>query len=208
VARRQAETGNDEARRRRVMEATKKAIAERGLSRVRIADIARLAGMSSGHILYYFKSKDELLVRTLLWDEGETAVRRRAAIEDIEGAPERLRYFVEMYVPTGPGDPSWALWLAGYGLVLSDPDIFLKVKDVIHGLEDDLAGIVELGIHQGEFKAVDARDFAARLCVLLNGYSLGLVTGDPRYDKDLAVRRVLAAAANELGRDPETLATP
>jgi AcrR family transcriptional regulator len=203
VARRQTEMSNDAARRRQVMEAAKAAITERGLSRVRMRDIAKLSGMSPGHVLSYFKSKVELLVRTLLWDEGEWALRRRAESAAIEDAPGRLRYFIETYVPSGPADPSWALWLAGYGLMLSDPDIFLTVEDVIHGLEDDLAAIVEFGIGLGEFNAVDARDFAERLCVLLNGYSISVVTGDPRYDEELAATRVVAAAASGLGVDPE-----
>jgi AcrR family transcriptional regulator len=181
------------------MEAAKTAIAGHGLNGVRMAQIAELAGMSPGHILYYFHSKDELLVRTLQWNEAQNAARWRADITAIEDAGGRLAYFIDAYVPSGPRDPDWALWLAGYGIVLTDPDIFLTVEDVVHGWEDLLTEIVELGIRRGEFKALDARDFAARLTALLNGYSLSVATGDPRYDKETAVGRVAAAAAAELG---------
>jgi AcrR family transcriptional regulator len=205
MERRRAEPAADVDRRRRVMEAAKTAIAGHGLNGVRMAHIAELAGMSPGHILYYFHSKDELLVRTLLWNEAQNAARWRADIMAIGDARGRLAYFIDAYIPTGPRDPDWALWLAGYGMVLTDPDIFLTVEDAVHGWEDLLTEIVEFGISRNEFMALDARVFAERLTVLLNGYSLSVATGDPRYDKETAVRSVSAAAAAELGVHPDQL---
>ena len=43
------------------------AIVDQGLDDVSMRDIARRAGMSPGHILYYFASKDALLLAVLQW---------------------------------------------------------------------------------------------------------------------------------------------
>jgi hypothetical protein len=86
--------------------------------------------------------------------------------------------------------------------VLANPDIYLTVEDVVLGYQDDLENIVELGIHRGEFKTVDAGDFAERFCALLNGYSISLAVGDPRFDKAIVVTRALRAAELELEFDP------
>jgi AcrR family transcriptional regulator len=170
-----------------------------------MADIAKFAHMSPGHILYYFKSKNDLLIQTLLWNEGELAAQRRAELAAIESACGRLGCFIDRYLPQGTDDPNWDLWLAGYGLVMTDPDIYMTVADVLRGWHDDLTNIVRLGIRRGEFRAVDADDFAERLDVLLLGYSIHLVTGDPRYDRELVVTRVATAAAAELGVDADRL---
>ncbi|MGB8944903.1 MAG: helix-turn-helix domain-containing protein, partial [Streptomyces sp.] len=45
-------------------------IAERGLEKLTMAALGREVGMSSGHLLYYFRTKDELLLRTLEWSES------------------------------------------------------------------------------------------------------------------------------------------
>jgi AcrR family transcriptional regulator len=205
VAQGRGEPAREVDRRQRVMEAAKVAIAEQGLGRVRMSHIAKAAGMSPGHILYYFKSKGDLLVHTLLWNEAATTRQRRADLAAIEDAAGRLAHYIAIYIPSGPHDPDWALWLAGYGLVATDPDIFLTVEGIVRDVEDDLTAIVELGIRSGEFKPVDARDFAERFYILLNGYSVAVATGDPRYDHQVAVRRVAQAAAAELGVDPGRL---
>jgi AcrR family transcriptional regulator len=205
MGRPQDDPPEDAGRRLQALRAAKAAIAERGLSGLRMADIAKFAHMSPGHILYYFKSKNDLLIQTLLWNEGELAAQRRAELAAIESACGRLGCFIDRYLPQGMDDPNWDLWLAGYGLVMTDQDIYMTVADVLRGWHDDLTNIVRLGIRRGEFRAVDADDFAEHLDVLLLGYAIHLVTGDPRYDRELVVTRVAAAAAAELGVDADRL---
>ena len=48
-----------------IVEAATQAIVERGLANVRIADIAERAGMTPGHVTYYFPSKIDLLMRAI-----------------------------------------------------------------------------------------------------------------------------------------------
>lgn len=56
-----------------VLAAAMDMIAERGLEKLTMAALGREVGMSSGHLLYYFHSKDELLLQTLEWSEGGSA---------------------------------------------------------------------------------------------------------------------------------------
>ncbi|MFD0359689.1 TetR/AcrR family transcriptional regulator, partial [Streptomyces sp. NPDC127110] len=53
-----------------VLAAAMATIAERGLEGLTMAGLGRQVGMSSGHLLYYFGSKDELLLQTLEWSEA------------------------------------------------------------------------------------------------------------------------------------------
>lgn len=61
-------------------------IAERGLDGLTMAGLGRQVGMSSGHLLYYFRTKDELLLQTLEWSEGRLGAERSAALPARERA--------------------------------------------------------------------------------------------------------------------------
>src|SRR5260370_41282349 len=69
-----------EAARRRAMEAAIDAGAELGGDRVRMADIAARAGMSTGHILYFFGRKDALLLEALRWSGQDLIEPLQAAL--------------------------------------------------------------------------------------------------------------------------------
>ena len=57
------------AREELVVDAAAQAIAERGFANVRVSDVADLAGMSPGHVTYYFPAKTDLLMRAIRQSE-------------------------------------------------------------------------------------------------------------------------------------------
>ncbi len=94
-----------------VLAAAMEMIAERGLEKLTMAALGREVGMSSGHLLYYFRSKDELLLRTLEWSEGRLGAERGRLLSRDAPARDRLDAYVDLYVPGGHRDPHWTLWL-------------------------------------------------------------------------------------------------
>ncbi|MEV4189102.1 TetR family transcriptional regulator, partial [Streptosporangium canum] len=66
-----------------VLRAALLAIDEVGPERLRVRDIAERAGMSSGHVMYYFGKRDRILVSTLLLSEDELAERRTAELATV-----------------------------------------------------------------------------------------------------------------------------
>jgi AcrR family transcriptional regulator len=85
-----ARPSKGDERRQRVLQAALAAITERGIPDTRMADIAARAGMSPGHVLYYFRSKAHILTEVLRWNEdrfheqlqsklGKTTTAREAA---------------------------------------------------------------------------------------------------------------------------------
>src|SRR5438552_5684944 len=98
----------------RVLQASLELIAEVGIDRVRLAEIARRAGMSSGQLMYYFTSKEHILLETLAWQEHQDGMRRQAALARVTGAWRQLERFVELFLPGTHPDPSWILWLEAW----------------------------------------------------------------------------------------------
>ena len=64
------------------------AIAARGMAGLRMADVGERAGMSPGHILYYYSSKQRLLLETLRWSDDRLAERRA---RELPSLPDRAR---------------------------------------------------------------------------------------------------------------------
>ncbi|MFF8847067.1 TetR/AcrR family transcriptional regulator [Streptomyces sp. NPDC015127] len=155
-------------------------IAERGLEGLTMAGLGREVGMSSGHLLYYFRTKDELLLQTLEWSEGKLGAERSALLSRQAPARERLDAYVDLYVPDGPRDPHWTLWLEVWNRSQNaDADARGRQAAIEGAWHRDLVALLAEGVSRGEFRAVDADRFAARLRALLDGFSVHVAVGIP-----------------------------
>ncbi|MEU1401123.1 TetR/AcrR family transcriptional regulator [Streptomyces sp. NPDC005728] len=166
--------------REEVLVAAMDMIAERGLEKLTMAGLGREVGMSSGHLLYYFRSKDELLLQTLEWSEGRLGAERSRLLTRPGSARERLEAYVDLYVPEGHRDPHWTLWLEVWNRSQSAAaDAVARERQAaIEGAwHRDLVALLAEGVSRGEFRPVDADRFAARLRALLDGFSIHVAVG-------------------------------
>jgi phenylpropionate dioxygenase-like ring-hydroxylating dioxygenase large terminal subunit/AcrR family transcriptional regulator len=103
-------------RRRQLIDATVSVIYRDGLSRLTLAKVAATAGLSTGIVNFYFKSKEQLLLDTLnaLALEYETAVNE--ALDGGVGSEEALHRLVDAILSPGLCDPQKAaVWYAFMG---------------------------------------------------------------------------------------------
>ncbi|MFD9463192.1 TetR/AcrR family transcriptional regulator [Streptomyces sp. NPDC060027] len=164
--------------REEVLAAAMEMIAERGLEKLTMAALGREVGMSSGHLLYYFRSKDELLLRTLEWSEGRLGAERGRLLAARGTARERLDGYVDLYVPDGHRDPHWTLWLEVWNRSQNADDDARERQVAIEGAwHRDLVALLAEGVSRGEFRAVDPDRFGARLRALLDGFSIHVAIG-------------------------------
>lgn len=161
-----------------VLAAAMDMIAERGLEKLTMAALGREVGMSSGHLLYYFRSKDELLLRTLEWSEGRLGAERSRLLTQPSTVRERLDEYVDLYVPGGHRDPHWTLWLEVWNRSQNADDDARERQVAIEGAwHRDLVALLAEGVSHGEFRSVDPDRFAARLRALLDGFSIHVAIG-------------------------------
>lgn len=178
-----------------VLRAAMDTIAERGLDALTMAGLGRDVGMSSGHLLYYFGTKDELLLRTLEWSEGRLGVERGALLSRAAPAAARLDSYVRLYLPDAPRDPHWTLWLEVWNRSAYADEAARARQAAIEGAwHRDLVALLVEGIAQGEFRPVQPDRFATRLRALLDGLSVHVAVGLPGTDRE----RALAHAADFL----------
>lgn len=189
-------------RRERIFTAAMEAIAEKGLAELQVVDIAARAGMSSGHVLYYLGSKDDILVETLRWNEHRLGRVRAEDAVDGEPAVGRLVRFLELSAPRGAGDPGWVLWLEVWARFQKDRSVAALIDELDGAWIEDLAAIVRAGVSSGEFRPVDADVVARWLLALSDGMAIRVVVGSSDVDRAGMLRVVVSTAANVLGFDP------
>ncbi|KUN81955.1 transcriptional regulator [Streptomyces bungoensis] len=185
--------------REEVLAAAMDMIAARGLEKLTMAGLGREVGMSSGHLLYYFHSKDELLLQTLEWSEGRLGTERGRLLTRPGTARERLAAYVDLYVPDGHRDPHWTLWLEVWNRSQNADDDARERQAAIEGAwHRDLVALIAEGVSRGEFRPVDADRFATRLRALLDGFSLHVAIGLRGTDRDRVLAHVREFLAGTL----------
>ena len=183
----------------RVLRVAMELIVERGLDQVRLAEIGSRAKMSTGHVLYYFGTKDRILVETLVWAEAELARRRHEAIARAEPGWDQLTVFVNHYLPKSAADPLWALWVEMWARRHGDgrrP----AVEQTAAVWLDDLRAILRDGRQAGVFMR-EPPSFSERLIALMDGLAVQIL--QKTRSRPQAIGLVMEQCRRELGgREP------
>ncbi|WP_299533734.1 TetR/AcrR family transcriptional regulator [uncultured Streptomyces sp.] len=187
-----------------VLAAAMATIADHGLDGLTMAGLGREVGMSSGHLLYYFRTKDELLLQTLEWSEGRLGERRSALLSGPGTVRERLDAFLGLYLPDGHGDPHWTLWLEVYNRSRdAGVDARARQAAVEAAWHRDLVALLTEGAAHGELRPVAVEAYATRLRALLDGFSVQVAAGIPGAGRDRALALVREFLEETLAAAPE-----
>jgi AcrR family transcriptional regulator len=186
--------------REQVLAAAMAAIAEHGLAALTMAGLGKQVGMSGGHLLYYFGSKDRLLLETLRWSEEQLGARRRELLSRTGlSARRRLAAYADLYLPERPGDPRWTLWIEVWGRSLASAEIRAGQAAIEEPWQRDLARLLAEGTAAGEFAAGDPEAAAVRVRAVLDGFSTPLAIGLPGVRREESLAHVTAVLEALLG---------
>src|SRR5579863_1014593 len=103
-----------EQRREQMLRAALEVIAERGYADTRISDVAERTGTSPALVIYYFKTRDQLLTEAIRYSEDTWYAEYVQRIERIPTAAGRLAELIGMNcLPGTDPEPNsyWLLWL-------------------------------------------------------------------------------------------------
>lgn len=181
----QTRSARSDAQRARVVEAAITAIAERGPDQVTVRDVARLAGMSPGHVTYYFPSRDRILIESLRWSEAEIADIRAVALSRARTPWPRIVKYIDLYLPRGHRDLRWNLWNQVQAKPPTDQPSLDMLGAALRAWENDLAQLIQHGIEQGSFAATaDPQHLAQVLRLLLDGIGMEITINSPGRTPD------------------------
>jgi AcrR family transcriptional regulator len=200
-----ASTEDGRRSRDRILRAALDLIIEVGIDQVRVAEIARRAGMSSGQVMYYFTSKEHILLETLAWQEHQDRIRCEAALARVTGAWRQLERFVELFLPATHPDPSWILWLEAWARAPHDREVSRFLEELLNPWRDALADIVARGVAEGAFVApAEIGDFTRRFIAVLDGLAIQRLQRMQDSSRKHLIELALYAARIELAPGPQS----
>jgi AcrR family transcriptional regulator len=180
-----------------VVEAATQLITERGLANVRIADIAERAGMTTGHVTYYFQTKNDLLVRSIAQSEAAFTDQVEQQIQAIADPWQRLERYFELAGASGPADRGWVLWLEVWSLAANDPEVARVQEDLDARSRRILRDLIQYGVDRRAFSCHHPAETAQLLAAVVDGLSIQLTLGATALDgPDLVELCMVAARAH------------
>lgn len=194
-------TEQNEARRIEMLRAAAELICERGFGDTRIADVAKRAGVSSALVIYYFGTRDRLLVDALRYSEESFYEAAEQMLAEVPSLRERLSLLIQWTcVPEGAGEipGAWGLWFDLWAQAFRHDEI--KAGRV--ELDARWRKMIVDALDSSDLSAKDKRMFALEFAALLDGLSIQVALDDPEVDSDLAYDIGMRFAERELNLPP------
>ena len=190
-------TEQNEARRIEMLRAAAELICERGFGDTRIADVAKRAGVSSALVIYYFGTRDRLLVDALRYSEESFYEAAEQMLADVASLRERLSLLIQWTcVPEGAGEipGAWGLWFDLWAQAFRHDEIKAGRAE----LDARWRTMIVDALESSDLSAKDKRRFALEFAALLDGLSIQVALEDPEVDSDLAYDIAMRFAEREL----------
>jgi AcrR family transcriptional regulator len=152
-------------RRDQITSATYRAVSRKGYYEVTVKDIARETGLSAGLILYYFKSKQDLLLNVFRETQGNVRDNLRRRLEKAEDPLGKLEIFIDESFLLFEREKDYFYLLFEFWTQLKrNKSIRQVVQKLYQAYRDELSVILEMGMKQDVFRDMDIQ-YTATLCV-------------------------------------------
>ena len=199
-------TENNEARRIEMLRAAAELICERGFGDTRIADVAKRAGVSSALVIYYFGTRDRLLVDALRFSEESFYEAAEKMLAEVTSLRERLSLLIKWTcVPEADNEipGAWGLWFDLWAQAFRHDEVRAGRVELDARWRRMIVDAIKSAEASDELDVeVDARLFALEFSALLDGLSIQVALDDPEVDSDLAYKLAMRFAERELNLPP------
>ena len=196
-------TENNERRRVEMLRAAAELICERGFGDTRIADVAKRAGVSSALVIYYFGTRDRLLVDALRYSEESGYEAMEQKLGEISSLRDRLSLLIKWTcVPEADNEipGAWGLWFDLWAQAFRHDEV--KAGRV--ELDSRWRAMIVDAVKSADLDTdIDIRTFALEFSALLDGLSIQVALDDPEVDSSLAYDVAMRFAERELNLPAE-----
>ena len=187
----------DHVRRPQILAAAAEVIAERGLAKTRIADVAERAETSSPAVLYWFGTKSKLLTAALMEDERRFDELMAERLESLDSPSAKLREVFEICAE----DADWTLWLELWTRALHDEPMREAERQVERRWRAMLTEVIEEGRRTGEFTTDSAESAALAIGAMIDGLAVQVTIRDPAVSRERMLEVCVASAETLLHAD-------
>ena len=161
----------------------------RGVHDVSLDDIAAEAGVSKGILLYYFKTKENLVLATIRWALSATAQRIRTAMTGARTPEAKVLAMIDAIWVRAEVNRAFYLTyidLAGHA---ARNESFTELSATFHSIVDGLyAEPVRAGVEAGAFDVESVEEAATAVRAIIDGLFLQWMQ-DPAWKRRHGVYR-------------------
>jgi AcrR family transcriptional regulator len=173
-------------------------LAEQGLWTLRVADVAKRAGISPATVIYYFGTKHQLFEEAISEADGDFYARLWPELDGIECAIDRMACLIER-----SSRSEWVLWLDLWAYSRRHPEMLAAERGFHDRWCATIADVARYGQQRNEFHETDADGVALRLASLINGLAVHMVLES--HGREQYIEMSIRSAALELGCDLDEL---
>jgi AcrR family transcriptional regulator len=183
-----------EVRREEILHATIAQVEARGMSALRVSDVAEALGVSTALVFYHFETKDALVVEAFEFAVERDLSRLDRQLRRGRSPVDRLRRVVASYGKTGAGE-GWALWFDAWATAIREPLIRKALRRLDDRWNAALAETIRAGVESGDFVCPDPTATLARVGALYDGLSVAVLVYEnvTRAELKAWIRDALAA---------------
>jgi AcrR family transcriptional regulator len=179
--------------------ATAKVIARKGLTGLRLADVAEEAGLSVGTVQHYFGTRDALLMETFAF-VSEQALDRWLAESDGADSWSGVVALVDLVIDPPTFRERWTRWLQFWAAYSRDPKLRPRMGAAYEQWRLPFRRVFEAGIGAGEFRpAMPVDVLVDRTVALFDGLALQVLLEAPGASIGRMRELLLESLAADLG---------
>ena len=198
-----------EIRRRQIVDAAIRVMAQKGWNETSIDEITREAGVSRGLVSYHFKDKAELLSGVLARCREASADGLALAIRETNDPVERFRIVCRAALSLTRDDPTiYEIFLHFMASGRADPELGTQIRNLYRGFRDMTARAVRHGQDTGIFRYdLDPDAAAARHIGAMTGFALQWLLDPGAFPFEEAARQTEDMLVNYLLDGPKHVVT-
>jgi TetR/AcrR family fatty acid metabolism transcriptional regulator len=170
-------------RKNQIVRATVECITKYGYHNFSMQDVARTAGVSKGIIHYYFLNKDELMMSVLSKVAGDIERVLAQDMAAIQSPHEKLGVFIDVCFDIVRSTKEYYQVNIDFWTQINQKE---QVKSVISEhykkFRKTAEAVIEQGQQSGEFRDVNAKEYAAYIIAIIDGISLQWLFSPEEFD--------------------------
>ncbi len=190
--------------RERILAAAVDLLADGGIDELRIARVARRAGVSTALVHYHFDTREALLTEALT-RSFKIAGDVRASVRYGDGPVlDQLRRKVDESLPhPGRHRREWELWVELWLRAIREPGLREVAAEVYRRLHVSMRDLIQEGMDAGELAPGEAGPVADRVLAAIDGFGLRALLDEGRMPVQRAVDEAWAVLEAQVARPAE-----
>jgi AcrR family transcriptional regulator len=165
-------------RRAQILDSTARLIARRGLHNVRVADIARACGTSTGTIHNYFPTKEDALRAALDHYADRLVQRLEGEFELASDNVDKLRRLVEVQlIITDQDADEWSIWVQSWNEAILRPDFREFQQRMYARWRRTVVDTIRACQRDGIGTSGDAETLTSRFTGMVDGLAIQVLAG-------------------------------